>query len=70
MKRCIDCLYKFSCGKANSKIVCDRYTKVHGTVTRLEEKDKDSYKFAKMEEKKNGIWNKNKIFTHRSKRYS
>ncbi len=50
MKRCIDCLYKFSCGKANSKIVCDRYTKVHGTVTRLEEKDKDSYKFAKMEE--------------------
>lgn len=48
-KKCVDCKKKFSCGKANSKIVCDRYLKVPGTVTRLDEKDGDSYKFVKME---------------------
>lgn len=48
-KKCVDCKKKFSCGKANSKIVCDRYTKAPGTVTRLDEKDGDYYKFVKME---------------------
>lgn len=47
MKKCIDCLYKFSCNKPET--VCDRYLKVPGTVTRLDEKDGDYYKFIKME---------------------
>jgi hypothetical protein len=37
---------------------------------KLDEIDNGYYKFSKLEETKDGIWNKNKIFTHRSKRYS
>ena len=48
MKRCIDCLKKFDCGKANPDEICNKFEKVAGTYTRLEEKDGDIYKFVKM----------------------
>lgn len=51
MKRCIDCIKKFTCGKANSQKICNNYMKIPGIVTRLDEKDKDYYKFVKMEAK-------------------
>lgn len=55
MKRCIDCDYKFTCGKANARVVCDKYKKTPKTYTRLEKKDGDSYKFLKMEDQDDSI---------------
>ena len=51
MKRCIDCALKFTCGKANKNNICEKHIKRKGTYTRLEEKDRDYYKFVKMEAK-------------------
>lgn len=51
MRRCIDCIKRFTCGKANHIETCEKYIKKAGTVTRLDEKDGDNYKFVKMEAK-------------------
>lgn len=47
--KCIDCDYKFSCGKANNTTVCEKYCHTSKVITRLEEKDGDVFKFKIME---------------------
>ena len=43
MKKCIDCDYKFTCGKANPINICDKYKKTAGIVDKIEEvKDEKS----------------------------
>lgn len=51
MRRCIDCDYKFSCGKANNITICERYKKTPKLITALEEKNGEIYKFKRMENK-------------------
>ena len=50
MKKCINCIKKFDCGKANPNEICDKFQKESRIVTRLDDKDGDYYKFVKMEE--------------------
>ena len=50
MKRCVDCIKKFVCGKSNPYKICNEFKKESGKVTRLDEKDGDYYKFIKMED--------------------
>lgn len=49
MKRCIDCDYKCSCGKANSKTVCEEYKKTPKTITKLDSNKDGIFKFSKIE---------------------
>ena len=49
MKRCLDCDYRFTCGRANSKMACEGFKKTSGIVSKLDEKDGDYYKFSKLE---------------------
>lgn len=57
MKRCIDCDYKFTCGKTNPKVVCERYSNTSKNVRKLNKVEEGYFEFEKIyeEEKTNEI---------------
>ena len=55
MKRCIDCDYKLSCGKANPNEVCDRYKKSPKTITKLNRAEDGCFEFERLEVSENDV---------------
>ena len=49
MKRCIDCDYKFDCGKANPNEVCDKYKKSPKIITKLNRVEDGYFEFESLE---------------------
>lgn len=49
MRKCIDCDYKFDCGKANTNIVCERYKNTPKNMTKLNKAEDGYFEFERLE---------------------
>jgi hypothetical protein len=45
MEKCVDCDYKFTCGKANSRTICDRYKNTPKKITHLKNNEDGVFEF-------------------------